>query len=150
MAWRAFRRSGKTSSSGYCLLMMRPVRERNSTLPSVTQASDRTPSHLISNSQSGSEKGWSSETASMGRSEEHTSELQSLAYLVCRLLLEKKKNTLHGLTLRRRALTAGRRGHLLRYRRHRAGQRALQGGMDHGTASLLHAVSAEPSRDRHL
>src|SRR2546425_7265767 len=33
------------------------------------------------------------------RSEEHTSELQSLAYLVCRLLLEKKNksvtNTLH-------------------------------------------------------
>src|SRR5205823_15053349 len=28
------------------------------------------------------------------RSEEHTSELQSLAYLVCRLLLEKKKNNL--------------------------------------------------------
>src|SRR2546425_7923954 len=27
----------------------------------------------------------------MKRSEEHTSELQSLAYLVCRLLLEKKK-----------------------------------------------------------
>src|SRR5205823_10949071 len=29
------------------------------------------------------------------RSEEHTSELQSLAYLVCRLLLEKKKKTLY-------------------------------------------------------
>src|SRR2546425_7406916 len=28
---------------------------------------------------------------SQHRSEEHTSELQSLAYLVCRLLLEKKK-----------------------------------------------------------
>src|SRR2546425_7968769 len=28
------------------------------------------------------------------RSEEHTSELQSLAYLVCRLLLEKKKKPL--------------------------------------------------------
>src|SRR5205814_2960130 len=28
------------------------------------------------------------------RSEEHTSELQSLRHLVCRLLLEKKKNTL--------------------------------------------------------
>src|SRR2546423_9623164 len=28
------------------------------------------------------------------RSEEHTSELQSLAYLVCRLLLEKKKKTM--------------------------------------------------------
>src|ERR1041384_8848222 len=33
----------------------------------------------------------------IGRSEEHTSELQSLAYLVCRLLLEKKK-TLHRTT----------------------------------------------------
>src|SRR2546425_7755399 len=33
----------------------------------------------------------------VGRSEEHTSELQSLAYLVCRLLLEKKKkeHTIH-------------------------------------------------------
>src|SRR5205823_9311938 len=31
------------------------------------------------------------EAAPCGRSEEHTSELQSLAYLVCRLLLEKKK-----------------------------------------------------------
>src|SRR2546425_8284981 len=28
------------------------------------------------------------------RSEEHTSELQSLAYLVCRLLLEKKKTSI--------------------------------------------------------
>src|SRR5687767_5218684 len=32
------------------------------------------------------------------RSEEHTSELQSLAYLVCRLLLEQKKNDTHPLT----------------------------------------------------
>src|SRR2546425_8991744 len=31
--------------------------------------------------------------AGSDRSEEHTSELQSLAYLVCRLLLEKKKKT---------------------------------------------------------
>src|SRR2546425_4765949 len=29
------------------------------------------------------------------RSEEHTSELQSLAYLVCRLLLEKKKTVMN-------------------------------------------------------
>src|SRR5687767_15870755 len=35
-------------------------------------------------------RGWSTE-----RSEEHTSELQSLAYLVCRLLLEKKKKKTH-------------------------------------------------------
>src|SRR3712207_7338829 len=33
--------------------------------------------------------------AASGRSEEHTSELQSRQYLVCRLLLEKKKKKLH-------------------------------------------------------
>src|SRR2546425_8337889 len=32
------------------------------------------------------------------RSEEHTSELQSLAYLVCRLLLEKKKHNMRAIT----------------------------------------------------
>src|SRR5205823_12870344 len=32
------------------------------------------------------------ESCKIRRSEEHTSELQSLAYLVCRLLLEKKKS----------------------------------------------------------
>src|SRR2546425_9408262 len=32
------------------------------------------------------------DTMNRHRSEEHTSELQSLAYLVCRLLLEKKKH----------------------------------------------------------
>src|SRR5205823_7969360 len=32
------------------------------------------------------------EDAGVVRSEEHTSELQSLAYIVCRLLLEKKKD----------------------------------------------------------
>src|SRR3712207_7334359 len=31
----------------------------------------------------------------LSRSEEHTSELQSRQYLVCRLLLEKKKKLLH-------------------------------------------------------
>src|SRR2546425_7705616 len=39
------------------------------------------------------------------RSEEHTSELQSLAYLVCRLLLEKKKKE-HKTNKRRRSATA--------------------------------------------
>src|SRR2546425_8435711 len=33
------------------------------------------------------------------RSEEHTSELQSLAYLVCRLLLEKKKKNQNAVLL---------------------------------------------------
>src|SRR3712207_7168145 len=36
---------------------------------------------------------WTSESVPSARSEEHTSELQSRQYLVCRLLLEKKKNT---------------------------------------------------------
>src|SRR3712207_7170880 len=36
-------------------------------------------------------------TAVTPRSEEHTSELQSRQYLVCRLLLEKKKDTSKGL-----------------------------------------------------
>src|SRR2546425_9046968 len=40
------------------------------------------------------------------RSEEHTSELQSLAYLVCRLLLEKKKKDLQQSTRDTSALIA--------------------------------------------
>src|SRR3712207_9278184 len=36
-----------------------------------------------------------SATGSNGRSEEHTSELQSRQYLVCRLLLEKKKKKIN-------------------------------------------------------
>src|SRR5687767_15811093 len=39
--------------------------------------------------------GFASARSGLERSEEHTSELQSLAYLVCRLLLEKKKNKIH-------------------------------------------------------
>src|SRR5690625_5867830 len=37
---------------------------------------------------------WSSHISELTRSEEHTSELQSRGHLVCRLLLEKKKNKL--------------------------------------------------------
>src|SRR2546425_6614240 len=40
----------------------------------------------------------SEKSCAMLRSEEHTSELQSLAYLVCRLLLEKKKKAIHEYT----------------------------------------------------
>src|SRR3712207_7083633 len=39
--------------------------------------------------------GRTEEAAREARSEEHTSELQSRQYLVCRLLLEKKKNGKH-------------------------------------------------------
>src|SRR6266508_6980400 len=38
-------------------------------------------------------------TSSRARSEEHTSELQSRGHLVCRLLLEKKKNHAYRLIL---------------------------------------------------
>src|SRR3712207_7694292 len=41
---------------------------------------------------SGSVQRCSAVTETSSRSEEHTSELQSRQYLVCRLLLEKKKN----------------------------------------------------------
>src|SRR3712207_8576650 len=37
-------------------------------------------------------------TQALARSEEHTSELQSRQYLVCRLLLEKKKNRRYEMT----------------------------------------------------
>src|SRR3712207_7136155 len=39
--------------------------------------------------------GWERGSADLLRSEEHTSELQSRQYLVCRLLLEKKKTILY-------------------------------------------------------
>src|SRR3712207_8919523 len=39
-----------------------------------------------------------------GRSEEHTSELQSRQYLVCRLLLEKKKKRTTGILLLSRSI----------------------------------------------
>src|SRR2546423_4905334 len=42
------------------------------------------------------------------RSEEHTSELQSLAYLVCRLLLEKKTNSSSGLLASRSSILKSR------------------------------------------
>src|SRR3712207_8895876 len=40
-----------------------------------------------------SSSSWAKDESSGRRSEEHTSELQSRQYLVCRLLLEKKKKT---------------------------------------------------------
>src|SRR2546427_4953887 len=48
-----------------------------------------------------------------GRSEEHTSELQSQSNLVCRLLLEKKKKLRrrHNWTARQRSLAHGARQH---------------------------------------
>src|SRR5262245_36236549 len=54
--------------------------------PNVWQAR-----HLLSNASLPATASGSVGVASIERSEEHTSELQSLRHLVCRLLLEKKK-----------------------------------------------------------
>src|SRR5258707_1713674 len=54
----------------------------------------------------------------MERSEEHTSELQSRQYLVCRLLLEKKKKHKHGLAKRKRYTIIRSRGAHRRSRGH--------------------------------
>src|SRR5205814_5783206 len=48
--------------------------------------------HALQRDASGTQEGVRKEAQ---RSEEHTSELQSLRHLVCRLLLEKKKNKEH-------------------------------------------------------
>src|SRR5437763_4627134 len=47
--------------------------------------------HLVVARQEFAQHMLANETGAAGRSEEHTSELQSPMYLVCRLLLEKKK-----------------------------------------------------------
>src|SRR2546425_5937236 len=60
----------------------------------VYQTNDtRGPIALVPDARVHAAAGFVVEQATLGRwrSEEHTSELQSLAYLVCRLLLEKKK-----------------------------------------------------------
>src|SRR2546425_8190487 len=59
------------------------------------QAGRRTPSHPARRPTQvprGRGEGPAQGAVEDGRSEEHTSELQSLAYLVCRLLLEKKNS----------------------------------------------------------
>src|SRR2546425_5876419 len=60
--------------------MVRRIRDRNSRI-----LAGKTTSEIIAFYRA------AGEAAMEDRSEEHTSELQSLAYLVCRLLLEKKK-----------------------------------------------------------
>src|SRR5258707_2274375 len=65
------------------------LRSRSASLPSAPH--DHSPSQttrLTSTSRAARTNGLHKST---GRSEEHTSELQSRQYLVCRLLLEKKK-----------------------------------------------------------
>src|SRR2546425_4389049 len=67
------RRPPRSTLFPYTTLFRSPVRSRR---PSGEKTTDATPASCPLSV----------------RSEEHTSELQSLAYLVCRLLLEKKKD----------------------------------------------------------
>src|SRR5205823_10282482 len=65
--------------------------------PSPPELNRRTGFPPSSSAMSGARLRASKEIFSAVRSEEHTSELQSLAYLVCRLLLEKKKKIINKL-----------------------------------------------------
>src|SRR2546427_6657597 len=74
------------------------MRQGGSSSRSVAGASRR------SASQRASMRTTASLASSTGRSEEHTSELQSQSNLVCRLLLEKKKNIIIRAALHHRVL----------------------------------------------
>src|SRR2546425_13181111 len=66
-----------------------PAMRSHATTTAATRGASASPAPAIANAT----PALMSSTAPARRSEEHTSELQSLAYLVCRLLLEKKKKT---------------------------------------------------------
>src|SRR5437899_5644033 len=76
------RRSSDLGASGCATTAVRPA---PTAVPRSSSASSRGVSDPASRSRS----------APALRSEEHTSELQSLRHLVCRLLLEKKKEPQH-------------------------------------------------------
>src|SRR5438034_5370453 len=60
---------------------------RSTLFPYTTLFRSRPPTDLVPDPDEGARRG----APTVGRSEEHTSELQSHSDLVCRLLLEKKK-----------------------------------------------------------
>src|SRR5437764_3734182 len=72
-----------------------PTRRSSDLLPMVHSAQLYSPnwSRIVCRGIPAGGKGWMRQPRPiLDRSEEHTSELQSPMYLVCRLLLEKKKN----------------------------------------------------------
>src|SRR3712207_7380658 len=81
-----FRSAGRSASRvGFSPFASRAARTYRSTSPRGHDASF-TAGGLLGRS------GWNDQNFRPARSEEHTSELQSRQYLVCRLLLEKKKH----------------------------------------------------------
>src|SRR2546425_2742880 len=81
------RRPPRSTLFPYTTLFRSPLARRRACLTNPPGA--RCPSSTTSRNCAGASSTACSRCSS--RSEEHTSELQSLAYLVCRLLLEKKK-----------------------------------------------------------
>src|SRR5262245_62559192 len=80
----------------YTTLFRSKNREKNGSLSLVVPEANSLGLALLSDSRDGGESveaALERLTYSPPRSEEHTSELQSLRHLVCRLLLEKKKTT---------------------------------------------------------
>src|SRR2546422_4962719 len=70
-----------------------PLRAARSFAASVSLAGKpRQPAPTNTDHAAGGPEGWARKRRDNSRSEEHTSELQSRLHLVCRLLLEKKKN----------------------------------------------------------
>src|SRR5215204_7399162 len=74
----------------FFLMIRRPP--RSTLFPYTTLFRSRAPPPRPPPSSSSIPSRWTCSTARSARSEEHTSELQSHSDLVCRLLLEKKKN----------------------------------------------------------
>src|SRR2546425_785868 len=98
------RRPPRSTLFPYTTLFRSPLRARSPSSPTSAAPARRRPTSSPSR-RSPSARTPSAQRASAcsARSEEHTSELQSLAYLVCRLLLEKKK---YGLLLTSLVLVA--------------------------------------------
>src|SRR2546425_8522815 len=89
------RRPPRSTLFPYTTLFRSIARDPSSLHPSETDPATRAVQSrrigVESQSPSGRPPEFCAQTLFHYRSEEHTSELQSLAYLVCRLLLEKKK-----------------------------------------------------------
>src|SRR2546425_7467285 len=86
------RRPPRSTLFPYTTLFRSNVRERK--IPAKVLSDRRstlTPQPCAGSHQRSAHRSFSARFNARRRSEEHTSELQSLAYLVCRLLLEKKK-----------------------------------------------------------
>src|SRR5712672_561378 len=84
------RRMAETGSTTACWVLNSAGRDRRFGYPGLSPSASNCRLHSVGGSRSRSiptPRGRRPST----RSEEHTSELQSLAYIVCRLLLEKKK-----------------------------------------------------------